>query len=190
MAVIAVLVNRTAWGSAEPHTKKAPGAVVTTESATTQPSDRLTFTPVVQRSLPVGPDYRGAISFVTGTAPWWPKAAWIHAPRSEDIERQVGQWLEVHKIDASGDENCGLVGHGLVAAEMKAAFVDVTPEMIVKATHGLDPKSRAFSAGTARSFPARVCLRHARRKLGGTGNPWLQRRPEAGEVPLQAGATG
>jgi hypothetical protein len=164
MAVIAVLVNRTAWGSAEPHTKKAPGAVVTTESATTQPSDRLTFTPVVQRSLPVGPDYRGAISFVTGTAPWWPKAAWIHAPRSEDIERQVGQWLEVHKIDASGDENCGLVGHGLVAAEMKAAFVDVTPEMIVKATHGLDPKSHGLSA---REQPVRFPLVFAFGTRGG-----------------------
>lgn len=38
--------------------------------------------------------------------------------------------MELQKIDASGDENCGLVGHGLVAAGMKAAFVDVTPVMI------------------------------------------------------------
>jgi hypothetical protein len=146
MAAIAVLINRTAWGSGAPQATEAPGIVVKTESAASQPASNLGFTPVVQRALPVGPDYRGAISFATGTTPWWPKAAWIHAPRSEDIERQVGQWLEVHKIDASGDENCGLVGHGLVAAEMKAAFVDVTPEMIVKATHGLDPRRHGLSA--------------------------------------------
>ena len=77
MAAIAVLVNRTAWGSAEPQTTKAPGVVVKTESAASQPSGNLTFTPVVQRALPVGPDYRGAISFATGTTPWWPKAAWL-----------------------------------------------------------------------------------------------------------------
>ena len=134
---------------------------------TPQLSGDLTFTLVVQRALPVGPDYRGAISFVTGTTPWWPKAAWIHTPRSEDIERQVGQWLELQKIDASGDENCGLVGHGLVAAGMKAAFVDVTPEMIVKATHGLDPKSHEFSpAGQPVCFPLVFAFRTRGGSLG------------------------
>ena len=130
-------------------------------------SGDLTFTLVVQRALPVGPDHRGAISFVTGTTPWWPKAAWIHTPRSEDIERQVGQWLELQKIDASGDENCGLVGHGLVAAGMKAAFVDVTPEMIVKATHGLDPKSHELSpAGQPVCFPLVFAFRTRGGSLG------------------------
>ena len=115
----------------------------------------------------MGPDYRGAISFATGTTPWWPKAAWIHTPRSEDIERQVGQWLELQKIDASGDENCGLVGHGMVAAGMKAAFVDVTPEMIVKATHGLDPKSHELSpAGQPVCFPRVFAFRTRGGSLG------------------------
>jgi hypothetical protein len=37
---------------------------------------------------------------------------------------------------------------------MKAAFVDVTPEMIVKATHGLDPKSHGLSPpGQPARFP-------------------------------------
>ena len=91
IVVIAVLVNRTAGGSAEPQATEAPRIVVRTESGISQPSDELTFTPVVQRTLPVGPDNRGAISFATATTPWWPKAAWIHTPRSEDIERQVSQ---------------------------------------------------------------------------------------------------
>jgi hypothetical protein len=62
MAAIAVLLHRTAWGSAEPQTTKAPGAVVKTEAAASQPSSNLTFTPIVRRALPVRPDYRGAIT--------------------------------------------------------------------------------------------------------------------------------
>jgi hypothetical protein len=56
VVTIPVLGNRTAWGSAKSQAMEAPGIVVKTESASGQPSDQLTFTPVVQRTLPVGPD--------------------------------------------------------------------------------------------------------------------------------------
>jgi len=66
IVAIAVLVNRTAGGSAEPQPTEASGIVVQTESATGQPADNLTFTPVVQRrfasrpgTLRGGPRRRG-----------------------------------------------------------------------------------------------------------------------------------
>ena len=63
LAMIAVLVSHSA--SANDEAKPAnPTVAAKSLPGTVQLSGDLTFTLVVQRALPVGPDYRGAISFV------------------------------------------------------------------------------------------------------------------------------
>ena len=76
LATLAVLLGR-AWADETAHGPQALGMATETQVGTTNNADNLAFTPVVQRALPVGPDYRGAINFATGTTPWWPQASWI-----------------------------------------------------------------------------------------------------------------
>jgi len=79
----------------------------------------------------------------------------------------VKQWQERFQIDASGDETCGLAGHGLVAVEMKAAFGDITPRMIVEATQGLDAERHGLSpADKPAQFPRVLAFRTARDHFG------------------------
>jgi len=167
LATVAVMVRCPAWAGEEGKATEAAQIAAAAQSGTAQVSGNLAFTPIIQRAFPTGPDYRGAICFETGAAPWWPQASWIRTPRTEEIEAKVKRWLERHQIDASGDENRGLVGHGMVVAEMKVAFVDVTPQMIVEATQGLDSDSHGLSpTDQPVQFPHVFAFRTSRGRLG------------------------
>ena len=95
-----------------------------TQAGTTNIPDSLVFTPVVQRALPVGPDYRGAISFATGSTPWWPKAA-------KFTRREPRIWFEqLRSLRNFGRFKVGLVDPELSDVDMKTVADELGPSFL------------------------------------------------------------
>jgi len=88
-----VMIGCPVWGGEEGAPTKPRQTFTAAQSDTTRALGNPAFTSVVQQDLPTGPDYREAICFETGAAPWWPQAPWIRTPRTEQIEAQVKHWL-------------------------------------------------------------------------------------------------